>query len=239
VIEPEQLKTILWLRWRLTRNQWQRAGGFGAVLAGIVAVGAVMLGGATFIGGLLGAALGFGEAKPVGRDGHLVRRDRGVSLFWLIGLLAELQRAETIDLQRLMHLPVALGRCSSSIMSRRILRWHHPDVAGDDRTGARLTFAVGRRCCCFAAGLEHGLHDFRVDLLPARWLATMMSNPRRRRAIIMGITLAFILTFQLPNFYFNVFGGRKRFDRPKNATPEEMQRDRAARDAKDNATVTN
>ena len=29
----EQLKTILWLRWRLTRNQWQRAGGFGAVMA--------------------------------------------------------------------------------------------------------------------------------------------------------------------------------------------------------------
>ena len=51
----EQLKTILWLRWRLTRNQWQRAGGFGAVLAVIIAVGAVVLGGATFVGGLLGA----------------------------------------------------------------------------------------------------------------------------------------------------------------------------------------
>ncbi len=61
----EQLKTILWLRWRLTRNQWQRAGGFGAVMAVIVAVSAVTLGAATFAGGLIGAALGLGDAKPV------------------------------------------------------------------------------------------------------------------------------------------------------------------------------
>ena len=68
------------------------------------------------------------------------------------------------------------------------------------------------------------------------WLAAMMSNPRRRRGIIMGITLAFILTAQLPNFYFNVFG-RNRPKRPKNATPEEVQRDRAARQATEKETV--
>jgi len=64
-VNREQLKTILWLRWRLTRNQWQRAGGFGAVLAAIVAVGAMFLGSATFVGGLLGAALGLSEVKPM------------------------------------------------------------------------------------------------------------------------------------------------------------------------------
>jgi hypothetical protein len=52
-LNREQLKTILWLRWRLTRNQWQRAGGFGAVMAVIVAVSAVTLGAATFAGGLI------------------------------------------------------------------------------------------------------------------------------------------------------------------------------------------
>ena len=36
------------------------------------------------------------------------------------------------------------------------------------------------------------------------WLATMMSNPRRRRTVIMGITFAFILLSQGPNLYFNV-----------------------------------
>jgi hypothetical protein len=55
-----QLKTILWLRWRLTRNSGS-AGGFGAVLAVIVAVSAVVLCAATFVGGLLGAALGWAK----------------------------------------------------------------------------------------------------------------------------------------------------------------------------------
>lgn len=43
-LNREQLKTILWLRWRLTRNQWQRTGGLGAVLAVFIGVGAVTLG---------------------------------------------------------------------------------------------------------------------------------------------------------------------------------------------------
>ena len=30
--------------------------------------------------------------------------------FWLIGLIVEIQRSETIDLPKLLHLPVALGR---------------------------------------------------------------------------------------------------------------------------------
>jgi hypothetical protein len=36
------------------------------------------------------------------------------------------------------------------------------------------------------------------------WLATLMSNPRRRRTVIMGITFTFILLSQGPNLYFNV-----------------------------------
>ena len=75
----EQLKTILWLRWHLTRNQWHRAGGFGAVMAVIVAVSAVMLGAATFVGGLIGAALGLGDAKPVKGSTHSMVRSLSYS----------------------------------------------------------------------------------------------------------------------------------------------------------------
>ena len=50
----EQLKTILWLRWRLMNNQWRRGGGLGAVFAAIVVVGALVLSAAAFAGGLLG-----------------------------------------------------------------------------------------------------------------------------------------------------------------------------------------
>ena len=42
------------------------------------------------------------------------------------------------------------------------------------------------------------------------WLATLMSNPRRRRAVIMFISLAFVVLAQGPNLYFNVLQ-RKNF----------------------------
>lgn len=235
----EQLKTILWLRWRLTRNQWQRAGGFGAVLAVIVAAGAVVLGGATFVGGLLGAALGLGEARPEVVMGIWLGVTVAFLVFWLIGLLAELQRAETIDLQRLMHLPVALGQMfvinfvASHFALSIILML--PAMTG---LALGLTFSRGP-----AMLLLLPLAWSMVFMISAwtyclrGWLAAMMSNPRRRRAIIIGITLAFILIVQVPNFYFNVFGGRQRFERPKGATPEEVQRARAARQAAEKATV--
>ena len=40
------------------------------------------------------------------------------------------------------------------------------------------------------------------------WLATMMHNPRRRRTVIMCISLTFILLSKGPNLYFNVLGHR-------------------------------
>jgi ABC-2 type transport system permease protein len=238
-LNREQLKTILWLRWRLTRNQWQRAGGFGAVMAVIVAVSAVTLGAATFVGGLIGAALGLGNAKPVVVMGIWLGATVAFLFFWLIGLLAELQRSETIDLQRLMHLPVALGQMFvinylASLLALSIILMV-PAMTG---LALGLTFSRGP-----AMLLLLPLAWSMVFMISAwtyclrGWLATMMSNPRRRRAIIMGITLAFVLIFQLPNLYFNAFGGRKRFDRPKGATPEEVQHDHAAREARDKANV--
>lgn len=234
----EQLKTIFWLRWRLTRNQWQRAGGFGAALVAIAAVAAVILGGAAFVGGLLGAALGLGKVAPE----VVMEIWFGVTVvflfFWVIGLLAELQRSETIDLQRLMHLPVAIGQMFSinfvaSHLSLSIILF----LPGMTGLAIGLAFARGP-----AMLLLLPLAWSMVFMISAwtyclrGWLATLMSNPRRRRGIIMGITFSIILVVQLPNLYINVLGGRKPFDRPKEATPEEVQRNRAAREAKDKET---
>ena len=117
-----QLKTILWLRWRLMCNQWRRGGGLGAVFAAIVVAGALMLAAACFAGGLIGGIFGLREALPT----VVMMAWFGVTAFflfiWMIGLLTELQRSETIDLQKLIHLPVAPARCSRSIMSCRISR---------------------------------------------------------------------------------------------------------------------
>jgi len=223
----EQLKTILWLRWRLTRNQWARSGGFGAVLALVIGIGTVLLGGLTFIGAMLGAAFGMRGAAPMDVLIVWLIATGVFLLFWIIGLLSELQRSETIDLQRLMHLPVALGQMfvvnylASHLALSIILM-----------VPAMMGLAIG---LVIARGpamlLLMPLALSMVFMITAwtyclrGWLAAMMTNPRRRRAIIMGITFAFVLMSQAPNLYLNVF--RRHDDkRSKPASAEEAQRRR-------------
>jgi hypothetical protein len=55
------------------------------------------------------------------------------------------------------------------------------------------------------------------------WLAAMMTNPRRRRAIIMGITLMFVLLGQAPNLYFNVIQHHSRQFNQQPVTNEDRQ----------------
>ena len=51
-----QLCTILWLRWRLTRNQWSRHGTVTAMISVIVTTLLVALGAAGVVGGFLAGA---------------------------------------------------------------------------------------------------------------------------------------------------------------------------------------
>src|ERR1041384_391717 len=106
----DQLQSIFWLRWRITRNQWVRGGGLGAVVALVIAVGAAGLGVLACLGGFFGGYLALGEASPLLVLGVWFGVTAAFLFFWMIGLMTELQRSETIDLQRLMHLPVALGQ---------------------------------------------------------------------------------------------------------------------------------
>ena len=228
----EQLKTILWLRWRLTRNQWAKSGGLGAVIAAIVTVGALVLGGITFVVGMVSGAFGLGEVKPIAVMGIWLGVTVAFLFFWLIGLLSELQRSETIDLQRLMHLPVALGQMF-------VINY----VASHFALSIVLTLPA---MTGLALGLTFSRGPMMILLLPLAWsmvfmitawtyclrgwLATMMSNPRRRRAIIMGITVSFILVAQLPNLYVNMLSGRNRANRESGGTPEAVQRRRAEPD---------
>src|SRR5437762_9031137 len=94
-----QMRTVLWLRWRLSRNQWSRRGGrLSAVLTliAVVASLAIALGGS--VAGTIAGASGLSKAPPLVM---LLVWDAiiGVFLFiWAVGVLAEIQRSETIDL---------------------------------------------------------------------------------------------------------------------------------------------
>ena len=93
----DQLKTILWLRCRLARNQMTRGKGLGAALAIIIAVAACLIGAASFVAALLGGIYGLGDTKPRVVWGVWCGLTLAFLFFWIFGLLNELQRSETID----------------------------------------------------------------------------------------------------------------------------------------------
>ncbi len=228
-MNQEQLKTILWLRWRLMRNQWSRRGSLGAVLAVLISFGAITLAVGCFTAALLGAAFGLGDAKPVVIMGVWFGATAVFLFFWLIGLITELQRSETIDLQKLMHLPVALGQLF--VVNYLV---SHFTLSIIVMVPVMLGLAIGM---IFARGAEMALMIplalSMVVMITAwtyclrGWLASMMSNPRRRRTVIMCISLSFILLAQGPNLYFNVFSRHAAFNQ-KAASGEERKHRRDA-----------
>jgi len=105
-VDTSQLRTILWLRWRLSRNQWSRGGAFNAALIMVLLVAGVVVGvfGAVF--GLLAGAVLLGDVAPLKLLGLWDAIVMAFLFVWMIGLVSEIQRAEMIDIARMLHLPV-------------------------------------------------------------------------------------------------------------------------------------
>ena len=222
-----QLRTIIWLRWRLSRNQWSRGGTLNAVLTIIVAMIGLALGFAGGIAGLLGGTFILSKASP---PVILIVWDLifGVFLFmWLAGIVSEIQRSEMIDISRLLHLPISLR-----------------NVFVINYLASHLTFSIILflpAMLGLSAGLILGGRGFMILMFPLAigvvfmitawtyclrgWLVTLMMNKRRRRTIIAGVTFAFILLSQLPYILGNLSHDRERH-RPK--TTESVQSDQQA-----------
>src|SRR5580765_3424582 len=213
-----QLRTVLWLRWRLTWNQWsRRGGGLSAVLTllAVVTGCVIALGGG--IAGAIAGAVGLSKASP-----HVMLLVWDVIIFiflflWMLGVLAEIQRSETMDFGRLLHLPVSL-------------KWIFVvNYLASHLTLSLIAFLTGALGLC--AGLLWGRGWAMILMVPLvlgfvfmitawtyclrGWLVSLMVNKRRRRSILMGVTLAAVLLGQLPNLYFNVIlrQDRRRADR--------------------------
>ncbi len=226
----DQLKSILWLRWRLTRNQWRRTHGIGAVITAIVSVSLCAVGGAGFIGALVGGIIGLGHAKPVIVWAVWLGLTVGFLILWTLGMLQELQRSETIDLQRLMHLPVALGQVFTvnyiaSHLAASIVILLPPMI------GLAIGLSISRGpAMLLLIPLAFGM----VFMITAwtyclrGWLAALMSNPRKRRTVTMLLGIAFVLLVQGPNLYFNVLpnlkGGAARGASQKNRHSGDAQK---------------
>jgi hypothetical protein len=200
-VNGQHLRAFLWLRWRLRVNQVKRAGTVNAVLLAILAAGAVILAGALFVGALLLGLFGLGGVPPVVLlyvwDGLVI-----AFLFsWAIGLLTELQRAEPLPLEKFLHLPVSLTGAFvinylTSLLSFNLLIFL-PAMLG---LSLGLVFSRGPAMLLLLPLLAGFFllvtaltHQFQG------WLASLMANPRRRRTIVVVVTMVFVLVCQLPN----------------------------------------
>jgi hypothetical protein len=200
-MNAQHLRAFLWLRWRLLANQWRRSGRLNSALMIFLCVCAAaavipLFGGSLWLGFYL-----IPKASPL----HLLAAWDVLVLvflfFWSIGLVTELQRSEPLALSKFMHLPVSvtgafLINYVSSLLSLSLILFV-PVMLG---FALALLFTRGVIMLPSLLGLTAFLlmvtalnYQFRG------WVASLMSNPRRKRTIIAVATGLFILVTQLPN----------------------------------------
>ena len=208
-----QLKTLLWLRQRLMRNQWQRGGALNAVVSIIMAVFCIASGVIGAVAGLLIGFFGMSDSSPTGL---LMVWDviiGGFLLFWMIGIVHEIQRSETVDIYRILHLPISL----KDVFLLNYLASHlTPSIIFflPSMLGLCLGLAASRGWLMLLQGTLVLSFIFMITSWTyylRGWLVALMVNKRRRRTIMVAITFTFVLLCQVPNILANVarFKSRK------------------------------
>jgi hypothetical protein len=199
------------VRWRLAVNQIRRSGPGGAALSAIftalMVAGGVLTLLAGFLIGFLALRTASSRAVMVVWDGAIV----GFVLFWMVGLISEFQRSDALSLDRFLHLPVSpsgaflINYLGSSLSLSLVLML--PAMTGlaaglvlSRGPGMLLLFPL---VAAFFLMMTAVTYQFRG------WLASMMENPRRRRAIIAAVPVLFVLAVQLPNVWNNLGAGAR------------------------------
>ena len=195
------INTFIWLRYRLRLNQLKRGGVVNSVLAALVAFFCLIASCSLFVGGFFLGLFAFRSAPPVVRllvwDGLIA----AFLLSWMIGLMTELQRTDALSLDKFLHLPVSpvgafVINYVSSLFSLSLILFV-PGIIGlilgeAFADGPQMLLAVPL-LAAFVLAVTGLTYQFQG------WLATLMTNPRRRRTVIVTVTLSFILIGQLPN----------------------------------------
>ena len=225
-METSQLRTVLWLRWRLTKNQWARGGQVSAALSLAVVAIVSVVGLAGSLAGVLLGVLRLADEPPqtllLVWDGLIF----AFLFFWIIGVVSNIQRSETIDVGKMLHLPVSLrGLFLINFLASHLTLSIALFLPG--MLGLVLGLALGRGVAMLAMvplilGCLFMVTAWTYCL--RGWLVTLMVNPRRRRAVIAIVTFLFILICQLPNLATHLMARQKRQARPPvAAAPNESQ----------------
>jgi hypothetical protein len=200
-VNREHLKAFVWLRWRLRVNQFKKAGTVNAVFTALFAAMTLIAAVGLFVTGLLVGLFAMPHASPMVR---LLVWDGVVVFFlfwWLISLMADVQRAEALALDKFLTLPVSVGGAFlinyvSSLLSITMMMFL-PGMVG------LLLGEVFSQGPIMLLGLPLlAAFVFAVTALTYQlqgWLAALMANPRRKRTIVVFVTLGIILLAQSPN----------------------------------------
>lgn len=201
-----QLRAILWLRWRLTRNQWAKSQGLGALLAVAIGTASVLGGLASFGGGLAGGWMLGLHAPPWAVPLTTAGLSVAFVFTWSIGVLVELQRSEVIDVPRLLQYPVRLApvflvNYLASHASPSVVVFV-PAILGISFGGAAAAgpgaLLAAPPALAFVFCTTAWTYCFQG------WIAAWMTNPRRRRFVVTGLTLTIVAAGQVPNLLFSV-----------------------------------
>jgi ABC-2 type transport system permease protein len=155
----------------------------------------------------------------------------GFLLFWGIGLLTELQKTEPLSLSKILHLPVSpnsafLINYFSSLLRLSMI------VFGPVMVGFALALVFAKGILMLPALPLLAAFLLMVTALTYQfqgWLASLMSDPRRRRTIVVAMTAAFVLVFQLPSLlnFFAPWGVQRRAEQSAAQVEEMKKLDRA------------
>lgn len=203
----QQFRAIVWLRWRLSRNQFIRGGQLNAVLSIIFTVIMLLIAAGLTLGATIGGWC-LGTATQVPPPVLLLVWDGAMFLFlvfWFSGLMVEIQRSESVDLEKLLRLPVTLQQVfvfnfAASHFTPSIIILLPPFLGlclGLALGGGWLLALIAPVLLTFIFAVSSWTYCLRG------WLAALMVNKRRRRAVLVWITIVFVVLAQTPNLFFN------------------------------------
>lgn len=219
------LKAMLWMRWRLMVNRVRRASKLGNVLLGVMLVLGALCSMGFFVLALVLGLEKLPDAEPFGVMVTWVILACFFLLMWLIGLLMDLQRSDSMSFKNLLHLPVSLGwvflyNYLSSFVSISIALFLPPmlglSLAMVIVHGPQMLIAFPLVFAYFGM-----ITAFTYHL--RGWLSRMMEDKRRGRNIVAGLTFGLVLMFQLPNLANMYFAGKRDDAREERVEAEHLE----------------
>jgi hypothetical protein len=203
----QHFRTFVWLQWRIRQNQLRRGGIANVVVLALLIVCGLVVSAGGFLVAYLVGAYALAKVDPT----YVMLAWDAVAVaflfFWLIGLVHDLQRSETLSLDKFLHLPVSLTSaflinyltslvCPCMVIFLPVIIGLTLGLTAARGPGMLGIFPLVAAFLLMVTALTYQFQG---------WLAALMVNKRRRRTVIVITTMVIIVLAQLPNL-INVAG---------------------------------